>query len=301
MASRRWFIGRNGRQEGPYPDERLRELIASGVVTAETLVWTQGMTNWAKAAEVPGLMTGAPRPPSVAPGAGPADGHATGALSANVGVWSLLGRMIVAAIAQITIIPAPWVLPSFYRWFVDQVEFPGHQRVTFEGKPGDIWYIFILNSLVAYSRLIHKDLPLLFIPLSVFFTFIILRWFLRNLAWQGQSARLAFVGSYWILLGWYLLLFVSIFSIIGWAWVTTAWIRWISRNISGARRQLVFTASGWSYLWRTLVVIVGCVFIIPIPWTLWWFTRWLVSQFALIERAEQNQALQSSPQQVPAA
>ena len=42
MASRQWFIGRNGKQEGPYTDERLRELIASGLVTAETLVWSAG-------------------------------------------------------------------------------------------------------------------------------------------------------------------------------------------------------------------------------------------------------------------
>ncbi len=39
-------------------------LIAGGAVTAETLVWVpRGMTAWAKAAEVPGSMFGAPRPP----------------------------------------------------------------------------------------------------------------------------------------------------------------------------------------------------------------------------------------------
>ncbi len=35
MASRQWFIGRGGKQEGPYPDERLRELIAGGSVAAD--------------------------------------------------------------------------------------------------------------------------------------------------------------------------------------------------------------------------------------------------------------------------
>jgi hypothetical protein len=48
---------------------------------------------------------------------------------------------------------------------------------------------------------------------------------------------------------------------------------------------LVFTASGWSYLWRVLVVGLTSIFIIPIPWVLRWFTRWLVSQFALVEQA----------------
>jgi GYF domain 2 len=285
MASRQWFIGRNGKQEGPFPDERLRELIASGGVTSETLVWTQGMTNWAKASEVPGLMAGAPRPPSVAPGVVPASGHGTGALSTSVRVWPLLGRSIVVFIAQITVIPAPWVLPSFYRWFVDQIELPGGQRVTFEGKPGDIWYIFVLNALLGYAGLIHHGLRLLTLPLSVFFLFIILRWLLRNLAWDGRTAALAFTGSYWAMLGWYLLLVVSFFSIIGWAWVATAWARWMCRNITGSRRRLVFTASGFGYLWRTLVLAVTSIFIIPIPWTFWWYTRWLVSEFVLVERS----------------
>ena len=124
MASRQWFIGRNGKQEGPYRDERLRELIAGGIVTAETLVWSQGMNTWAKASEVPGLMSGAPRPPAATPGSVAVTGDATGALSTSVRVWPLLGRSIVVFIAQLTVIPAPWVLPSFYRWFVDQIELP---------------------------------------------------------------------------------------------------------------------------------------------------------------------------------
>ena len=56
MADRQWYTGRDGKQEGPFSDERLRELIASGMVRGDTLVWSAGMTNWAKASEVPGLM-----------------------------------------------------------------------------------------------------------------------------------------------------------------------------------------------------------------------------------------------------
>ncbi len=284
MASRQWFIGRNGKQEGPYTDERLRELIASGLVMAETLVWSQGMNTWAKASEVPGLMSGAPRLPATAPGSGLATGHATGALSTSVRVWPLLGRSIVVLIAQITVIPTPWVLPSYYRWFVDQIELPGGQRVAFNGQPGDIWYIFILSSLLGYVGYIHSALQLLTLPLSLFFLLIILRWFLRNLAWEGQTTTLTFTGSYWRLLGWYLLLIVSIITIIGWAWVYAAWIRWICRHVEGSARQLTFTAGGWSLLWRFIVFAFSCVLIIPIPWSLHWLACWLVSQFALVER-----------------
>jgi hypothetical protein len=58
------------------------------------------------------------------------------------------------------------------------------------------------------------------------------------------------------------------------------------RNISGSERQLVFTASGGGYLWRVLVLAVTSIFLIPIPWMMCWFTRWLISQFALVERTQ---------------
>ena len=32
MADRQWYTGRDGKQEGPYSDARIRELIASGAV-----------------------------------------------------------------------------------------------------------------------------------------------------------------------------------------------------------------------------------------------------------------------------
>jgi len=37
-------------------------------------------------------------------------------------------------------------------------------------------------------------------------------------------------------------------------------------------------------LWRSLVFVIGCAFLIPIPWVLRWYSNWYISQFALIER-----------------
>src|SRR5215467_9428157 len=102
MADRQWYTGRDGRQEGPFSDERLRQLIASGMVRSDTLVWSAGMTNWAKAAEVPGLMP-AQRVPAVMPGgAAP-----TGPLTLHVGVWGLLWRAIVLGLSELAVIPLP--------------------------------------------------------------------------------------------------------------------------------------------------------------------------------------------------
>jgi GYF domain 2 len=271
MTDGQWYTGRDGRQEGPFGDERLRQLIATGVVRADTLVWTAGMTNWAKAAEVPGLMP-AQRAPSVASGA--AGGGGTGPLSLDVGVWALFWRGLVLAFSELAVIPLPWVAPIFIRWFVERMQLPGGQRIGFVGKAEDIWWIFILYALVAVVGIAYSPVQLVSLFLQPFLLLLIVRWFFAHLTWEGQTQTLRFTGGYWPLLGWSLLLALSIISVIGWAWVATAWGRWMCRNVQGSSRELIFTASGLGYLWRALVLALTAIFIIPIPWTAWWFTGW---------------------------
>jgi hypothetical protein len=279
MAERQWYTGRDGRQEGPFSDERLRELIASGMVRGETLVWSAGMTNWTKAGEVPGLMPARRLP--VASGPAPA-----GPLSVHVGVWGLFWRGLVLVLSELAVIPLPWVATIFMRWFAERIEVPGGQRLGFVGKAEDIWWAFMLAALVAVAGIAYQPIQFLAIPLQAFLQLVILRWFVANLTWEGQTAPLRFTGGYWPLLGWSLLLPLSILSVIGWAWVATAWGRWMCRHVQGSSRELVFTAGGFGYLWRALVFALTAIFLIPIPWTAWWFTRWVVSQLALVERTQ---------------
>jgi GYF domain 2 len=49
MSNRAWFYASGGQQHGPYPEVQLREFIARGTVTPDTLVWTEGMVNWQRA------------------------------------------------------------------------------------------------------------------------------------------------------------------------------------------------------------------------------------------------------------
>ena len=64
MTDRSWFFASRGQQQGPYPEAKLREFIANRTVTAETLVWTEGMAGWQKAGDIAGLLSDAPSPPS---------------------------------------------------------------------------------------------------------------------------------------------------------------------------------------------------------------------------------------------
>ena len=64
MSDRSWFFAFQGEPKGPYPELELRDFIASRMLTAETLVWTEGMTDWTKAGDIPGLLAGG-GPPDV--------------------------------------------------------------------------------------------------------------------------------------------------------------------------------------------------------------------------------------------
>jgi hypothetical protein len=76
MSNRLWIYASNGQQQGPFPEAQLRDLITRGTVRPDTLVWTEGMSGWQRAGEIPGLVPDGSGPPSIQqPGGPPADGR----------------------------------------------------------------------------------------------------------------------------------------------------------------------------------------------------------------------------------
>ena len=60
-----WYAAVNGQQAGPFDANGLAQQVRDGRVTADTLVWKQGMSNWTPAGQVPelaGLFGAAPPP-----------------------------------------------------------------------------------------------------------------------------------------------------------------------------------------------------------------------------------------------
>ena len=282
MADKIWYVNVGGTQQGPYTEAELHDLIARTEVTTDTPVWRQSMPSWATAGEM-GLMAGTLSPPP-APVTRPA-GAAPDSVIFTGRTWPLFGRVLLVGICQYMVVPTPWVNTSFYRWVVHHLVLPNNKPVGFAGKPGDIWYIFILLALCAFAGAIHWSVQLLALPLSVLFEWIIMRWFFANLIWPGRAAPLQFTGGFWGLLGWMALTALAMLTIVGWAWVMTAMMRWVCRHVEGSSKQLVYVASGWSVLWRTLLFSFACVLLIPIPWMLRWYFSWSVAQFHLTARA----------------
>ncbi len=292
MSNRSWFFAFQGQQRGPYPEAQLREFIARGAVGADTLVWTEGMANWQRAADIPGMLSGGSGPPAMPQlgGAPTSAGHGR-QLSIKVGLWPLLGWCLLFSIGIMLIIPAPWAATGFYRWLASRIEVPGRPNIAFIGQPGDIWYVFVAMGLLSYAGVSGSStLELAAIVAQAALSWMNVRWISSNLSSNGEKVPITFDGGVWVYIGWYVLMYASAITIIGWAWVITAWVSWICRNISGTRREIMFNATGLELLWRTLVFAIGCALLIPIPWALRWYAQWYVSQFAVVERSAYVQA-----------
>jgi hypothetical protein len=71
--SESWRYIQNGAPQGPVTEEALKQLIGTGQLRWEDLVWRPGMTGWTKAGQVPELLP--PRPEPTAPPAPGPEGH----------------------------------------------------------------------------------------------------------------------------------------------------------------------------------------------------------------------------------
>jgi hypothetical protein len=294
MSNRSWFFASQGKQQGPYPEAQLREFIANRTVTAETLVWTEGMADWQKAGDIPGLLSDAGGPPAVPRPGDPlvsAGSHGGGRLSIEFGIWEFTWRSLVLFIGLLFVIRVPWVILMYCRWIASCTRVPQRPNLDFTGRAVDLMWFYaavILFIAAAWSQSQALNLAVNVVQLVLYW--LLIKWFIANLSSNGQPLRLRFSGSFWGFLGWSLLAILSVITIIGWAWVYVAQIRWMCRHIEGTRRDVVFNATGLEFLWRAVVTAFGSLFIVPIPWMYRWFTRWLVSQIVLVERTARANA-----------
>src|SRR5258705_8495148 len=70
---------------------------------------------------------------------------------------------------------------------------------------------------------------MIFVQIGLYW--LAIKWFVANIASNGQPLGLGFSGSYWGYLGWNIVSFVSVITIIGLAWVYTAQTRWMCRYV----------------------------------------------------------------------
>jgi len=56
----RWFHIEGDQRRGPVALDAMRQLVAEGAVTSDTLVWADGMPDWTPARKVPAVVPPSP-------------------------------------------------------------------------------------------------------------------------------------------------------------------------------------------------------------------------------------------------
>ena len=292
MAEAYYYVDDSGQRQGPVAADEITGLIRHGTVRAETLTWTAGMSDWARADAVPAFAAAfAVAPPplrqraaAVAP---PAAGPLTGAFPA----WGLFWRGVVYALGVAVVLPAPWAGVWFYRWFAGRVILPGQRPLRLEARVGDIWWLFLGFALAPWigpALDVAFDLRwggALSSILGFVFGWALIRWFCGHLRTDDGATKFVFAGGLPAYVGWSLLIGISFVTIIGWAWALKYFLRWICARIEGAPR-FAFNGGGFAILWRGVVFALCSMFVIPIPWLLKWYGNWVVSQFSAEPEAQ---------------
>ena len=116
-------------------------------------------------------------------------------------------------------------------------------------------WVFVLSALCTYSGVTGIPyIEFILIPVQAWLSWMTIKWIVANISANGRPLQLSFRGD-------------------------------AMHYVDGTRREIIFNASGLEVLWRTVVVAIGCILIIPIPWVLGWIARWYISQIELAPRA----------------
>jgi uncharacterized membrane protein YjgN (DUF898 family) len=284
MPNRFWYVAHQGQQQGPFPEAQFREFVATGRIRPDMMVWSEGMTDWQRAGDIPGLMPQGARPPRM-PGRMPVTSQGAGgnSLSIDFGILEFVLQALMFLVGALLIIPLPWILVRNLRWLASVTSVPGRPGLSFTGQASTIlpWYFGAIVLLIVLAFVPYVGRLSVVVELAL--AWLGIQWFVANLVSNDEPLGLSFSGSFWGYLGWGILSGLSVITIIGWAWVHTAQIRWICRHIEGTHREVVYKATGLEYLWRGIVVFLGAALIIPIPWVMRWFMQWQASQTLLVE------------------
>ena len=220
-----------------------------------------------------------PREGAAAQAAASAALPATANFDFTAGALGLFFRPLAALFAMMFVIPAPWIACWYARWLASRMRLSNGTALTFTGTPSSVAVVAMLYAIsmlvsVTYQRgeVPSNIMALAAIPLG----WAVLRWFVNHAQLGAGSFR--FDGSVWGYAGWTLLTYLSILTIVGWAWVMAAFYRWTVRHIRHAEGTLRFVGKGHQILWRLLVSMLLCLPIVTIPWAAKWFYCWIVQQ-----------------------
>lgn len=206
-------------------------------------------------------------------------------------ILSVEGLKMMLWYISILGIPVGWLYT--YRWMFRNVVLPSGTKVSFTGTVGQAYWFFLATAVLALLKRydptsveFFNQGPILVWIAAVGWSFALLvgqalvyrdlyEWTCTNVAFSS-GAHLTFKGRDWPYIWWTIALILSIFTIVGWAWVETAFLRWQLKNTDATGHRLTFRGGGLSLLWRTMLALVASFAILPIPWMVACLYRWVI-------------------------
>jgi hypothetical protein len=197
--------------------------------------------------------------------------------------WSLLTCLLLYLI-----IPAIWGIQMLWRWFVSKVRLNDGKQPVYTGNITHLWWAGCLYGLLAcaaFIQVVIKDdtlrvvaryiIPLLLLPGTAALQLVILKELAANTE-LPSGEHLVFKGAYGQLLGFTYVVFISVFTVVGWAWAIESMMRWYCLNTQTRENRLEFTGRGHELLWRGLVAYTACIPLFSSPWAISWFMKWFI-------------------------
>lgn len=110
---RQWCYAEQGKRHGPIPEAQLVEMLRSGQLPADTLVWTNGLDTWAAACDVENLMpVAAPLAPFPV-ATHPLPAHSNTGQSRPMFFHIPIGRLIFMSIISLNLYSAYWIYKNW--------------------------------------------------------------------------------------------------------------------------------------------------------------------------------------------
>ncbi len=263
-------------------------------------------------------------------------------------------RFLIQWIFTQLIFPTAWGTAILYRWVVKWVRFSDGTRATFVGRPGQIWGWLALSAGIGYApeiafsvmtgtnpiamsfdpeafqatvdgggsmaRPVYWALTFVVLPIVFYVELVTYRWGIAGIR-LDDGPDLRFTGGYPRLLGWNMLIGLSVLTIVGWAWVGTAFLRWFASEIEGAGIRFEFVGTGWGLFWRLFPVYFVALSLTPLialdatyPWwtiQIMWFIvgavelmlliRWLLSKTVMVKATGSPGAAPTGKSPIPRA
>lgn len=207
-------------------------------------------------------------------------------------IFSIAGLKMLLWYVSVVGIPVGWIYTL--RWTIKNINLPGGPQLSFKGVARDAYGYFVLMLVFGViSRLdptkweLFSDADPVLLGLGTLVVWIGLlaaqgllywhmyKWVCANVV-ATSGSQLTFVGGPWQYVGWTVLQILSIFTIVGWAWVQTAFLRWQLKRTHTPHVHLGFRGSGFGLLWRAVGATAASVLILPLPWMVAYMYGWVV-------------------------